>query len=147
MINRATLKATLIDFGLCQPIDAISGDRITRRVGSEEYTSPEMNFYSKQPICVSGKKVDAWSLGVVLYAMISASFPFSKNERYIIANESIKAKPSLHFNFPISETARDLIEKLLCFDPSKRMSVDEISSHPWMSSEFLLTKTLSENKL
>ena len=133
MLNRANLKATLIDFGLCQQIDSVIGDKVTKRCGSVEYVAPEMNFFSTQDINISGKKVDAWCLGVVLYAMLTATFPFSKTERYQMSNNCMK-KPTLKFCAPIADTARDLCEKLLCFDPSNRMSVNEIAEHPWMRS-------------
>ena len=132
MINRANLKATLIDYGLCQSIDSAMGDQVTKRCGSPEYASPEMCLFSTKEISISGKKVDSWCLGVVLYAMLTATFPFNKTERVQLATNC--KKPTLSFFNPVSENAQDLVEKLLCVDPSTRMSVEDIVNHPWMNS-------------
>ncbi len=107
--------------------DSIQGDEVTRRCGSEEYSCPEMDIGSgnHNPISVSGRKVDAWCLGVVLYAMLSATFPFSTAERK-------SNKRTLKFHFTLSQEARDLVQKLLCSDPAQRMSVEAIKTHPWI---------------
>lgn len=81
---------------------------------------------SSNPISVSGRKVDAWCLGVVLYAMLSATFPFSNAERK-------SNNRNLRFHFPISPQAQDLVQKLLRADPAQRIHVEEVKSHPWIS--------------
>ena len=93
--------------------------------------APEINFYSRK-INVSGEKLDSWCLGVVLFAMLTAEFPFTPSERFSMSHNLSTSEPQLNFPFPISAMAKDLIEKLLCFDPETRMSAKDILSHPWI---------------
>lgn len=82
------------------------------------------------------EKVDIWSVGVMLYYMLSGYFPF-KNDNKKILIEKIKAG-----NFDISSgiwkkispEAKDLISKLLHINPQMRLTAAEALSHPWMKS-------------
>jgi serine/threonine protein kinase len=75
LYEEETQKVTLIDFGLC---DFMEGDdSFTKRVGSEEYAAIEL--YITEDLPFSGTKVDIYALGIVLFALLTCSFPF--NER------------------------------------------------------------------
>lgn len=78
IFEEETQKATLIDFGLC---DFMEGDdHFTKRVGSEEYCAPELYLSEDTPY--SGTKADIYALGVVLYAMLTCTFPFNDKVNY-----------------------------------------------------------------
>lgn len=87
--------------------------------GSPDYAAPEL-FLGK---AYNGKHADIWSLGVLLYAMISGLLPF-KNSHSIMKGE---------FKFPpsISPKAQDLIKKILTLKPEDRISVKQMLQHPW----------------
>jgi serine/threonine protein kinase len=93
--------------------------------------------YYMAPETIDGKncdpKADMWSLGVLLYIMMSGYLPFQAKTTPQIF-EKIQ-KGSYHFKHTefqlVSEESKDLISKLLVVYPSKRLSSDEMLEHPW----------------
>jgi protein-serine/threonine kinase len=61
---------TLTDLGLSRRV--ADDEKLTTRCGSDDYVSPEV--WMSQPY--DGRATDAWSLGVVLYALLEARLPF-----------------------------------------------------------------------
>jgi serine/threonine protein kinase len=123
----------LIDFGLCDFINPGVSDLITRRCGSEEYCAAEL--IEKKTIPYSGIKADVWALGVVLYTLVTARFPFDpkKRKEVVLAGG---AHPSVSFNedLLVSRRLQDLISKMLEVNPHQRMTLEEIRNHPWCTA-------------
>ena len=129
MYDNTTGRATLIDFGLCDFITEENGDMITRRVGSQEYSAPELLEKSEKPF--SGKKADVWCLGMVLYALLSCNFPFSPKKRKEMIRNG--CHPELKFKFKLSDKGKDLIKKMLTVNPEERFTIEQVLAHPWMT--------------
>ena len=81
MFDSKTFQTTLIDFGLCDFIKQ-ENDKFEKKVGSSVYCAREL-LDDDVPF-FSGTKVDVWCLGVVLYALLCASFPFDLEVRYFL---------------------------------------------------------------
>lgn len=93
--------------------------------GSPEYAAPEVHVKGTYTY-----KVDCWSLGVLLYVMIEASYPWDREDpeemmRAIKCGEYIPPENA-------SDLCKDLISRLLVVDPIKRATTDEILSHLWL---------------
>ena len=80
MVDNKTGSVKLIDFGLCNFIEE-NGDIFTRKVGSEEYCAPELLEFNNSVTSYSGVKADVWCLGVVLYTLMCATFPYDLEVR------------------------------------------------------------------
>lgn len=118
----------LCDFGLCK-LDMKDEDRTNTFCGTPEYLAPELlmgNGYNKT--------VDWWTLGVLLYEMLTGLPPFydeNTNEMY----RKILSEP-LHFpgHEVVPPAAKDLLTKLLNRDPQQRLGANgsaEIKAHPF----------------
>ncbi|KAG5264783.1 hypothetical protein AALO_G00257980 [Alosa alosa] len=94
--------------------------------GSVAYTAPEILMSQKY----NGEMADLWSLGVILYAMVTGKLPYQeKNPRKLVQ----LFRKELPFHTPVSSACQDLIVRLLQWHPSTRLPLDQISRHPWMS--------------
>ncbi|EAW13932.1 serine/threonine-protein kinase [Aspergillus clavatus NRRL 1] len=121
----------LCDFGLCK-LDMKDEDRTNTFCGTPEYLAPELllgNGYTKS--------VDWWTLGVLLYEMLTGLPPFydeNTNDMY----RKILQEP---LTFPSSDivppAARDLLSRLLDRDPQRRLGANgaaEIKSHHFFAN-------------
>ena len=124
--KRNIFSLKLIDFGL-----ATFSEQEKKIVGTPMYMSPEM-------IDGNGTYVsDIWSVGVVVYQMITGKLPFDggKEDDNQILYEHIKTKEynkeKLN-NVECSEDVKDFIDKALQKDIKKRMTVEEALNHPWI---------------
>lgn len=120
----------LIDFGFSTKF--LEEDEIRQMkstVGSPRYLAPEVLEGKYGPKC------DMWSLGVLLYVMLSGRFPFSGHTHQEIfwniqvGKVNFKSKVWLK----VSQEAQDLIKKLLTTDPSIRLGAKEALHHPWVN--------------
>ena len=118
------------DFGLARTIQ--EDDFATTTCGTPGYVAPEI--LEQLPYKAS---CDLWSIGVVLYILLSGSPPFYDEDNFILF-EKIK---NVEYNFhapiwkSISEEAKDLISRLLVKDPEKRLTPDDVLMHPWFMKE------------
>lgn len=124
----------IIDFGLStllnEGTDLCYGDP-----GSYEYIAPEKIF--RKTTGYDGFKSDIWSLGVILYAMVFAKFPWSKTDRTNFIKEKLSHPPfelREHQRKKISAKLSDLMFNMLETDPSKRISLEQIQGHPWLKA-------------
>ncbi|KAJ6488019.1 Pkinase-domain-containing protein [Mycena sanguinolenta] len=94
--------------------------------GSPHYASPEIVNGERY----QGNATDIWSCGVILYALLTGRLPFDdKNVKVLLA----KVK-SGKFEMPsrIDPLATDLLSRMLVVDVSRRITIPEIMSHPWL---------------
>ncbi|XP_057812528.1 serine/threonine-protein kinase PEPKR2 [Salvia miltiorrhiza] len=117
----------LADFGLAVRI--LDGQRLSGIVGSPSYVSPEVltGDYSE--------KVDIWSAGVLLHALLVGVLPFQGDSLETVF-EAIK-KEKLDFIGgsweSVSKPARDLLSRMLTRSTSTRFTANEVLKHPWIS--------------
>jgi len=73
-------------------------------------------------------EVDMWSVGIVLYAILSGKVPFKKEADIVEGQYAME--PISH----LSAEAKDLISKLLQLDPAARLTCDQVLQHPWLKA-------------
>ncbi|KAL9325489.1 hypothetical protein ACSQ67_006134 [Phaseolus vulgaris] len=97
-------------------------------VGSAYYVAPEVLRRSY------GKEIDIWSAGVILYILLSGVPPFWAETEKGIFNAILEGELDFVSEpWPsISDSAKDLVRKMLTQDPKKRITSAQVLEHPWM---------------
>ena len=114
----------ICDFGVSRIIN--KGDIMLEQCGTPAYIAPEILLNKGY----EGFKVDVWSAGVVLYAMLSGTVPFKganikELHKLIISGNYQQLKD-------ISKEASHLLKNILEIDPDKRITTENILNHPWI---------------
>ncbi|CAL9050310.1 unnamed protein product [Musa banksii] len=124
--ENAPLKA--IDFGLS--VFFKLGERFTEIVGSPYYMAPEVLKRDYGP------EVDVWSAGVILYILLCGVPPFWAESEQGIARAIIRSVIDFKRDpWPkISDTAKDLVKRMLDPDPKRRLTAQEVLDHPWLQN-------------
>ncbi|KAI9714929.1 MAG: hypothetical protein M1812_006242 [Candelaria pacifica] len=104
------------------PMDGADDDRANSFVGTAEYVSPEL--LTDKNAC---KASDLWAFGCIIYQLLAGRPPFKAGNEY----QTFQKIVGLDYEFPkgFPEVARDLVERLLVLDPSKRLSIEHIKNH------------------
>ncbi|BGP03667.1 hypothetical protein NBRC10513v2_007402 [Rhodotorula toruloides] len=103
------------------------GKWLETRVGTLGYMAPEVVAGSKY----LGEQVDVWSLGVILYALVTGSLPFDDDDEGIMRQLILDCK----YEMPewLDEDASSLIRSILTRDPLLRPSLKQILAHPFFT--------------
>jgi len=96
-----------------------------------------------------GKKADIFSLGVILFIMVQGIFPFAEaksNDYYykLILEGQYEKYWEKVAGKRFSDEFKDLLLRMISYDPSQRPTIEEIQNHPWMQKEFEQVKAKEE---
>ncbi|KAF9225155.1 Pkinase-domain-containing protein [Gyrodon lividus] len=121
------LNVKIADFGLSNEIK--DGDFLKTSCGSPNYAAPEVirgGFYT-------GPEIDVWSCGVILYVMLCGRLPFEDDDVQTLFTKI--SQGSYHMPSYLGVDARGLINAMLAVDPVKRITVPEITQHPFFRTD------------
>ena len=125
--------AKISDFGLARHASSQSENNFRTYCGTPHYFAPEMFKLQKQQVDGYGKAVDVWSLGVILYIIVSGKPPFDDEN---LGEQVVNG--TFEFDGPefecVSDDAKDLISRLMTVDPKLRLTCDEALRHHWLAS-------------
>lgn len=110
----------LADFGLSYFMR--DGKHLHTMCGSLNYAAPEL--ISGKPYC--GTEVDVWSMGIVLFVMLSGSLPFEGFDVSTVISRivcKIYSEGKYEIPYYVSPLCRDLIYRMLAVDPVERITV------------------------
>jgi len=127
-------RPILIDFGFCE--FSAPDQKSTRWDGTPEYASPELLLN----LPFDTQKADVYSLGVVLFILLTGLFPFELKKRCKVLQRGGKPKVDWAKEYypPLSDCVKELINKMLECDPDKRITLQEVADHPWMKKHDFL---------
>ncbi|XP_069461116.1 hormonally up-regulated neu tumor-associated kinase homolog A-like isoform X2 [Ambystoma mexicanum] len=125
----------IVDFGLSNTLkfEGLSQELLNTQCGSPAYAAPELLAHKKY-----GPKVDVWSMGVSMFAMLTGTLPFTvepfniKQLHQKMVNGEISPIPP-----DISSGAVQFMRVLLEPDPTKRPTVKEAMEEKWLNEGFI----------
>ncbi|EWM29175.1 checkpoint kinase [Nannochloropsis gaditana] len=122
----------LTDFGLAK---RTTSEGLKTFCGTPQYFAPEVlkRRNTTQGTGRYGREADMWSLGVILYIVLSGTPPFDDSTLF----EQIRTA-TYTFEGPewesVSTQAKDLVSRLMTASPATRLEVDQALSHPWFAT-------------
>ena len=127
----------ICDFGVSRFVKP--GQMIREQCGTPAYIAPEILIDKGYEGCFA----DVWSLGVLLYAIITGGMPFLGDD----IDELHQAVVSGKFSLPafLTDGAKDLITKLLKLNPYSRILIEDVENHPWFGNTKKLEDQLTPN--
>ncbi|NXV98956.1 MARK1 kinase, partial [Fregetta grallaria] len=121
----ADMNIKIADFGFSNEFTV--GNKLDTFCGSPPYAAPEL-FQGKK---YDGPEVDVWSLGVILYTLVSGSLPFDGQNLKELRERVLRGKYRIPFY--MSTDCENLLKKLLVLNPIKRGSLEQIMKDRWMN--------------
>uniref|UniRef100_A0A0X3PEF4 phosphorylase kinase n=1 Tax=Schistocephalus solidus TaxID=70667 RepID=A0A0X3PEF4_SCHSO len=128
------MNIKLADFGLA--VFITEKDELQETRGTPGYLAPEVlrcGYYDNQP--PYGQPVDIWACGVIMYTLLVGVPPFWNRKEYLMLRQIMQG----NYSFPspewdeISESAKDLIRKMLVVESTSRIKPREALSHEFFS--------------
>ncbi|XP_056609417.1 serine/threonine-protein kinase MARK2 isoform X3 [Triplophysa dalaica] len=124
----ADMNIKIADFGFSNEFTV--GNKLDTFCGSPPYAAPEL-FQGKK---YDGPEVDVWSLGVILYTLVSGSLPFDGQNLKELRERVLRGKYRIPFY--MSTDCENLLKKFLILNPTKRGSLEQIMKDRWMNVGF-----------
>ncbi|XP_024915133.1 serine/threonine-protein kinase MARK2 isoform X10 [Cynoglossus semilaevis] len=122
----ADMNIKIADFGFSNEFTI--GNKLDTFCGSPPYAAPEL-FQGKK---YDGPEVDVWSLGVILYTLVSGSLPFDGQNLKELRERVLRGKYRIPFY--MSTDCENLLKKFLILNPLKRGSLEQqIMRDRWMN--------------
>jgi MAP/microtubule affinity-regulating kinase len=122
------MNIKIADFGFSN--EFTPGSKLDTFCGSPPYAAPEL-FQGKK---YDGPEVDVWSLGVILYTLVSGSLPFDGQNLKELRERVLRGKYRIPFY--MSTDCENLLKKFLVLNPTKRASLETIMKDKWMNIAF-----------
>ncbi|XP_014060272.1 MAP/microtubule affinity-regulating kinase 3 isoform X6 [Salmo salar] len=129
----ADMNIKIADFGFSN--EFTMGNKLDTFCGSPPYAAPEL-FQGKK---YDGPEVDVWSLGVILYTLVSGSLPFDGQNLKELRERVLRGKYRIPFY--MSTDCENLLKRFLVLNPSKRGTLEQIMKDRWINAG------LEENEL
>ncbi|RMZ52200.1 hypothetical protein APUTEX25_001590 [Auxenochlorella protothecoides] len=140
MIDRAARAVKIIDFGLSKH----QASAVTLGVGTPDYMAPELlgngsvqTLYERRTGRYDARASDIWALGVLLYLLVTGQYPFEDplHPQNVVATlQNIMRGRMRPLPRRLSPACASLIHAMLTISPERRISLQDISRHPWLAS-------------
>uniref|UniRef100_A0A7I2V549 Serine/threonine-protein kinase SIK3 n=1 Tax=Homo sapiens TaxID=9606 RepID=A0A7I2V549_HUMAN len=122
----ADMNIKIADFGFSNEFTV--GGKLDTFCGSPPYAAPEL-FQGKK---YDGPEVDVWSLGVILYTLVSGSLPFDGQNLKELRERVLRGKYRIPFY--MSTDCENLLKRFLVLNPIKRGTLEQIMKDRWINA-------------
>ncbi|XP_061596647.1 MAP/microtubule affinity-regulating kinase 4 isoform X1 [Cololabis saira] len=118
----------IADFGFSNEFTL--GNKLDTFCGSPPYAAPEL-FQGKK---YDGPEVDVWSLGVILYTLVSGSLPFDGQNLKELRERVLRGKYRVPFY--MSTDCEGILRRFLVLNPTKRCTLEQVMKDKWINSGY-----------
>jgi serine/threonine protein kinase len=125
-------RLKVADFGFSIVANSQIG-QLRSKCGTPSYAAPELF----NPDSYAGPPADIWSMGVVLFAMLTGRLPFEGRTVDQLAEAIKRGNVKYPTNMP--SDAVDLLRNIFVVDPAKRYRMSQIRDHPWFAKSYCPT--------
>ncbi|XP_070781401.1 MAP/microtubule affinity-regulating kinase 3-like isoform X7 [Enoplosus armatus] len=122
----ADMNIKIADFGFSNEFTV--GGKLDTFCGSPPYAAPEL-FQGKK---YDGPEVDVWSLGVILYTLVSGSLPFDGQNLKELRERVLRGKYRIPFY--MTTDCENLLKRFLVLNPGKRGTLEQIMKDRWINA-------------
>ncbi|XP_019123359.1 MAP/microtubule affinity-regulating kinase 4 isoform X3 [Larimichthys crocea] len=124
----ADANIKIADFGFSNEFTL--GNKLDTFCGSPPYAAPEL-FQGKK---YDGPEVDVWSLGVILYTLVSGSLPFDGQNLKELRERVLRGKYRVPFY--MSTDCEGILRRFLVLNPTKRCTLEQVMKDKWINSGY-----------
>jgi len=144
MLLDSEFNLKLADFGFSFNLEGRDGSGFMRtNLGTNQYKAPEIHL--NQPY--SGVAVDIFSAGIILFIMQRYNPPFYQAARSDLLFKYLSEQPGKFWQIHESQSKlesssslKDIVTKMMAFDPSMRLSIYGIKVHEWFNGQVTIPK-------
>ncbi|KAM8834923.1 MAP/microtubule affinity-regulating kinase 4 isoform X3 [Synchiropus splendidus] len=124
----ADANIKIADFGFSNEFTL--GNKLDTFCGSPPYAAPEL-FQGKK---YDGPEVDVWSLGVILYTLVSGSLPFDGQNLKELRERVLRGKYRVPFY--MSTDCEGILRRFLVLNPTKRCTLEQVMKDKWINAGY-----------
>ncbi|XP_026183690.1 MAP/microtubule affinity-regulating kinase 4 isoform X3 [Mastacembelus armatus] len=124
----ADANIKIADFGFSNEFTL--GNKLDTFCGSPPYAAPEL-FQGKK---YDGPEVDVWSLGVILYTLVSGSLPFDGQNLKELRERVLRGKYRVPFY--MSTDCEGILRRFLVLNPAKRCTLEQVMKDKWINTGY-----------
>nr|CAH8870366.1 unnamed protein product [Trichobilharzia regenti] len=124
----AELNIKIADFGFSNYFS--NSQKLDTFCGSPPYAAPELFLGRKY----EGPEVDVWSLGVILYTLVSGTLPFDGKNLKELRERVLRG--TYRVPYYMTHECEMLLKKMLVLNPAKRITLQEVMNDPWINQGY-----------
>ncbi|VDO05542.1 unnamed protein product [Rodentolepis nana] len=128
----AQMNVKIADFGFSNEFS--SDKKLDTFCGSPPYAAPELFEASLPGRKYDGPEVDVWSLGVILYTLVSGALPFDGQNLRELRERVLTGKYRVPFY--MSTDCEALLRKMLHLNPAKRHTLESVMKDKWINTGY-----------
>ncbi len=123
-------EVRLADFGLAVRLPEVG--LLTSVCGTHDYLAPEMIRCGHGEAEGYGTPVDLWGVGLLMYALLCGGNPFERDTDIATLQAILAGRLEFPRDATLSNSARELVRRLLVTDPAGRLSAKAALHEPWL---------------
>ncbi|KAA6368636.1 MAG: putative calcium/calmodulin-dependent protein kinase [Streblomastix strix] len=139
-LNTGRIIMKIADFGVVKILTEAQRSALMSVAGTSAFMSPELLLGNDNELKTADAKVDVWSFGILIYQIVTHTFPF--NPKQIIRNQKVFIRP---YSI-IDDDLWDLLVQMLAFDRKDRISAEDALKHPFFTSQQALSEITQEQR-